>query len=458
MPLSRMYIYNSGEKENLWSNGPAGQIGGTGTTHHYTLTKASAQLKIDGSGFDDEYASFVSGPYRMEHYESVSINWSYGADANGVGSTAIFALDPSGDTKYDNYAISVDHILGSPGAGIDTVDVSSLSGEYYVYIVLETDGKPNSTYAYIDQVYFSGNIPNASSTIPLGECVCLSEIETTGFTGTLNSTFDSCGLLSFAGNQTNNYGQLGEQNYHTLNDVLTEILAYTSINGSGNNSLSNLTINSYGGPSSNYGGLSSTLSSSNLIGSGGNFETRYAFLSSVLRGSTVDSSGTTDGVSVYSVEWKRFTGRSCIILDKEYSASTTNPSGDCFSMLKPLSLGLKNGYGPLYYSECDCSINVPIYLNRDAHEDVILAVSTAQPTTNIDYSGVVVPAVVATDYVHHTGLYTIPSGSNYVNFPVTLINNSSTDLNYFNVNVLYAKTRNICQGGTYTINIVLGSG
>lgn len=456
MPLSRIYIYNSGDGGDRWDEGPGGEIFGTGTEHYFTLTKAATQLKIDGSGVGDVYTSFVSGPYNMNYYDSVSINWSYGASNDGLGSTAIFALDPSGDTPYNDYQVKVEHILGSPSTTGDTVDVTSLSGEYYIYIVLETNGKPSSTYAYTDQVYFSGDVPLASSTTNLGDCVCMGNIGLDEFTGSGNMTLGPCSASSVAG--VGNYGFLDEALSYTLEGLSYELTGYTSINGSGAGTLGGLNIAAYGGPSSNYGATSTSLSTLGINSSGGNFSTAYAFMNATFDSIGTTSSGTTSGISKYSVEWKRFSGRSCITLDKEYSASTTDPTGDCFSMLKPLALSLKSDYGPLTYVECGCSINIPIYLNRSAHEDVELSLTTSQPSANIDYSGVVVPALSGIDYVHNSGLYTIPSGSDYVNFPVTLIDNSSVVSNYFNVNVLYAKTRNICQNSAYTINIILGTG
>lgn len=457
MTLSRIYIYNSGDGNDRWSNGPYGTIP-TGNPDGFTLVKGTGQLKIDGSGFFDSHASFISGPYRMEYYDSISINWEYGSDANGAGSTAIFGIDPSGNTRFDNYDASVNYALGTIGSSTDTIDVSSLSGEYYVYIAVETNGKPTHEYAYTNQVYFSGNVPIGSTSCTNGDCICMCGGNLGPIFGSGNTTLESCVASGLAGNVENNYGLLGEPTY-TLESMSYEFLGQTSINGSGSNTLGSLSVTSYGGPATNYGAASSALGAINVNSSGGNFATKYGSLTSGLRSLEMTSSGVSSGVSRYSVEWKRFTGKSCITLDKEYSASTTDPSGDCFSMLKPMALGLQNGYGPLYYGECDCSINVPIYLNRaTANEDVTLLVETSQPTTNINYSGVVVPALSGVDYVHHSGLYTIPSGSNYCNFPVTLIDNNSAVNNYFNVRVLRATTRNICQSSPYTINIVLGSG
>lgn len=458
MTLSRIYIYNSGDEEDRWSEGPRGNFYTTGTPDSFTLTKAATQLKIDGSGVFDSHASFISGPYRMDYYDSISINWSYGADTNGAGSTAIFGIDPSGNARFDEYNSSVSYTLGTVGSSVDTIDVSSLSGEYYIYITIETNGKTDFEYVYANQVYFSGDVPVGSSSYTNNDCLCMCAGNLGPMTGSGNITLGQCIASGLSGSPETNYGFLGESTY-TLESISYELTAQASINGSGNSTLGALSITSFGGSSNNYGAVSFTLDSISINGSGGNFSTQYGLLTNSLNPLGVTASGSSSGISRYSVEWKRFTGKSCITLDKEYSGSTTTPSGDCFSMLKPDELRLKNGYGPLFYNECGCSINIPIYLNRITYQDVQLSVATYQPTINIDYSGVVVvPALSGIDYIHHTGLYTIPSGSDYCNFPVTLIDNSSVINNYFNVDIAYAKTRNICNNNTYTINIVLGSG
>lgn len=457
MPLATIHIYESGRGEERWGEGPRGNFFVTGIPDSFTLTKAPTQLKIDGTGVYYEYASFVSGPYRMEYYDSVSIDWSYGASSDGFSSSAIFAVDQNGNTPFSGYDASISWPLGSPGASVDTLDVSALSGEHYIYIAVTTNGKPASEYAHVNRVYFYGNIPAASSEHTGNDCVCYCGGNLGPITGSGNMTLGSCVASGLSGNQEDNYGILGEPTY-TLESMAYDLTGQTTIKGSGNNTLNNLRITAYGGPSTNYAAGSNSLSAINIVATGGDFSTRYGFLTSSFNSVGTTSSGVSSGVSRYSVEWKRFTGRSCITLDKEYSASTTDPSGDCFSMLKPDELRLKNGYGPLFYNECDCSINVPIRLNRITYQDVQLSVSTYQPTTNIDYSGVVVPALSGIDYIHHTGLYTIPSGSDYCDFPITLIDNSSVVNNYFNVKVAYAKTRNICHNSSYNINVILGSG
>lgn len=447
--MTNIYIYKSGYNEALWSTGP--------TDADFTLTKNTASLDIDGSGALTAQGSFVSGPFNVDLYDSISTIWSYGADTNGNFSYATFGIARSGDKRYDQYDYSVQHALGTNGTSTDTIDLTSLSGEYYVYLSVYTNGKPGHVYSEAAEVYFSGNIPYGSGNSTFDDMLCGGNITLDSAYGSGNMTLGPCSVESIGGTNAN----FAYLNSTYLDNTTYDIEGSLTILGSVSGQLSGINTNLQGTNINNAGGLTNLNSpfSLSISSSGANYSTLASFLNATLSDMSVLSSGTTSGVSRYSVEWKKFSGRACITLDKEYVASTTTPTGDCFSMLKPLALSLKNDYGPLYYNECSCSINVPIYLNRPAHQDIQLSIATSQPSINIDYSGnAVIPAVTATDYVHHTGLYTIPSGSSYVNFPVTLIDNDSPALNYFNVNVLYAKTRNICQDSTYTINIILGTG
>lgn len=454
MTVARIYIYNSGYNEDRWNEGPSGFIVGTGDAT-FTFTKEPTYLSLIESGTNYEFASIVSGPYNVDYYDSVSINWAYGANGDGLSTNAIFSVDPDPFARVGDYHSSITKVLSSSGASIDTIDLSVMSGEFYLFVTISTNGKPLSSYAYTNQVYFSGDIPAASSSVALGDFLLSGGGLMTGATGCVVSNLDSCYLNGLGGSNSENYGYLPTG--ISLDSVGTDLYGYTSIKGSGVNTLDDVRLISFGGKNNN-GALNTSISplGLNLTASGGDYSSKSGYVDFALSGLTTVSSGESSGIARYSTEWRKFSGKSCITLEKEYSYSSTKPASDCFSMVtaNPISI---NRYSNLtiYTDECACSINVPIYLNREHSEDVDLLITTVQPTISIDASGNADPALNGVDYTHNSGEYTVPSGSLYTNFPVTLLG-GSTVRNYFQVKVFTNTSRNICSTSLpTTYNIII---
>ena len=98
-------------------------------------------------------------------------------------------------------------------------------------------------------------------------------------------------------------------------------------------------------------------------------------------------------------------------------------------------------------SECDCTISIPIQINRVWSTDVDLTVqATVSPTATYNPSGETIRAAISgIDYHSVSGVVTITAGNLYENFDITLISNTEDGTkSFFNIYVTDIEYGTIC--------------
>lgn len=153
---------------------------------------------------------------------------------------------------------------------------------------------------------------------------------------------------------------------------------------------------------------------------------------------------------------ERFIGRSCNVLNLEDNKNNLTKS--CFSMLKSNPVTIYPTNKNHIVCKCDCTANIPIYLNRPNNEDVELVFKTTDGTANIIYdNNTYTPAITDEDFYAASGGMTISSGQLYGNFPVDIINNTgNSNYNYFTIDLLSNPTNNICTT-SYSFKVLINN-
>lgn len=277
-------------------------------------------------------------------------------------------------------------------------------------------------------------------------------------TGQVGSSIGNMTSISTAYSNNDLYGFVNNYQLDGIGFITDNQL---TILGSTSGNLDNLTATSIiGNSSTNFGAsYGGSLGELGLTSSGYfNFPLAGHVLTSLSDMSTINTSGGDYGSSgisgrfKYTSEQQRFIGRACNVVKLESNINKLTTS--CFSMLKsnPVTIYPTNKNHTV--CKCDCTINIPIYLNRAHTEDVELVFRTNQGVGSITYDGdVYIPAVTGQDFYSASGVVTIGSGEMYGNFPVDIINNTGNpDNTYFNISLLRNPTDNVCIS-SYNFNV-----
>lgn len=482
------YFYNSGVYQDNWSIGPTGV--------NFTLVKQSTYLEINGSGSDPSYASYVSTPINLSGQNTLTVKWRYNSTP-AEGTFAAFGIHPDPTGVWENYDVLGQAEFNSvPLNNATTINVSGYNGDYYLFAGIHTDGFYGNTNLKIDQVYSSG-IPISTGVTPNS-----GSLSYTLANLSINSSGRSTNLASLSGNLSNlptmmetsvqtsggvnvtlgglsinTYSVLGVDNFGfttwdiNLDSLTLSAESVNSVSISGYSQLNNLNVISFAATTTNIGSTNITNSpfSLNINSSGGSYPANSAFGNNTLGGATLigaiiveppvepPTGGT--GTSRYSIEKNKWWGKTNICLKKEYSASTLKLAHDCAVIIGPESLQVSSYPEPKVYTVCDCTINVPIYLNRPSSQNTQLIMSTSQQSNDIVVSGeTIVPARSGIDYIHATGLVIIPSGSLYANMSINIATSGAPVNKYFNLVCSNVKSRNACNFGAKMNILILQSG
>lgn len=285
---------------------------------------------------------------------------------------------------------------------------------------------------------------------------------------TLQDIIGLLGPVAYGHSQENNYG-LSRIDLDGISSYETS--GYLENQGSVNNTLSNFNEKyitaSFGGVSSsgtNFGSLLphplSDMYSFNT--SGVQNYTQAGYFSKSLEGllptavSGIEPTTTPSAHNfIFTKEHRKFIGRSCQILYLETVNNKIDTS--CFVMVRPDPINLDLSALQFTVQSCACATGIPICLNRAHNEDVELYLRTSTYPTNITVSGQQVrPAVTGQDFYASSGIITIPSGSRCADFNFTLLNYTGDDvMNYFQVDVLYDRTHNICLDSPISLRVII---
>lgn len=165
--------------------------------------------------------------------------------------------------------------------------------------------------------------------------------------------------------------------------------------------------------------------------------------------------GTTQGIFIFTRETEKLSGRGCVLTKQENTAQ--KPTTSCISAIKanPVAVALT---GDILVAECDCTIDIPITLNRTWSTDVDLIVIAKEKTSGYNPSGETIrPAVSGVDFHAYSGNITISAGNLFENFNVELINNTGDSTkSWFQVEVVYVEYGTICREDyNGVINVVI---
>lgn len=138
-------LYETGIFDRNWSAGP------TDVDWSGNVTKESTYLNIDTSTADECWASFIYGPIDIAGFGNLTIDWSHYSDIP-LGGMAFLAIDPSGNTAYEDHYLYFDISAGTNSPATETLNVSAESGYYYIYCGLYTTGKPSNIYLNVTKV------------------------------------------------------------------------------------------------------------------------------------------------------------------------------------------------------------------------------------------------------------------------------------------------------------------
>lgn len=159
----------------------------------------------------------------------------------------------------------------------------------------------------------------------------------------------------------------------------------------------------------------------------------------------VISRATQGDIFIFSKETEKLVGRGCVVVTKETSPG--KPTTSCISAIKAMPVKIAMPEEDILVNECDCTISVPIQLNRVWSTDVDLIVqATVSPTATYNPSGETIRAAISgVDFHAYSGSITISAGNLYENFDITLISNTGDSTkSFFNVNVVDIEYGTIC--------------
>lgn len=461
------YLYNSGLYGSDWEEGPHDPA-----IDNFSVFDEPAYLQLLGSGAFAERATLKTvGPINLTDWLELKYSYDYLASDNSVGTESFFGIATSGtavkSTDFVDYYTSYSMTTSSQNA-VETVSISGFNGNYYLYFGLYTNGKPGTTTLNLNYVRLSGDIEppldnygtvGVENTPELALYVdgIYSLVAATGLT---SSTIGNLTSISTAYSNNDYYGFVNNYQLDGIGFVADNIL---SILGSVSYNLSNLTaLSIIGNSSTNFGAVNGNSLGELELNSSGYFNIPLAGHVLTLLSDTVsiDTSGGNFGSPdpfgrfVYTSEWKRFLGRSCNVVKLESNLNKLTTS--CFSMVKSNPLTLYPINSKYTVCKCDCTANIPIYLNRVNHEDVNLVFKTNQMVGNKTIDGEsYIPAIAGEDFYSYSGSITIGSGEMYGSIPINIINNSgNSNDSYFNIILLRNPTNNICLN-SYNFNILI---
>lgn len=461
------YLYNSGLYGSDWEEGPHDPA-----IDNFSVFDEPTYLQLLGSGAFTERATLKTvGPVNLTDWLELKYSYDYFASDNSLGTESFFGLATSGtavkSTDFVDYYTSYSMTTSSQNA-IETISISGFNGNYYLYFGLYTNGKPGTTTLNLNYVRLSGDIEPP-----------VDNYGTVGVENTPELYLYVDGIYSLAaatgqvgssiGNMTSNSTAYSNNDYYGfVNNYQLDGLGFITDNqltilGSVTYNIKDLTgVSIIGASSGNFGAAYGNSLDGLGITSSGYFNLPLAghVLTSLNDTVTINTSGGdygspgTSGHFKYTSEWQRFIGRACNIVKLESSVNKLTTS--CFSMLKSNPVTIYPTDKSHTICKCDCTANIPIFLNRKSTEDVDLVFRTKQGISNINYEDKeYIPAVVGSGFYSASGEMTIPSGHMYGNFPVDIINDSG-NLNdtYFKIELLRNTSNNICYTD-YSFNVLI---
>lgn len=460
------YLYNSGLYGSDWEEGPHDPA-----IDNFSVFDEPTYLQLLGSGAVEERATLKTvGPINLTDWLELKYSFDYRASDNSLTTQSFFGISTSGtavkSTDFVDYYTSYAMTTSYQNAA-DTISISGYNGNYYLYFGLYTNGKPSNTYLNLNYVRLSGDIePPVDNYGTVGvENTPELALYVDGIyslataTGQVGSSIGNMTSISTAYSNNDYYGFV--ENYSLDGIRLTVDTILTNL-GSLTYNIKDLTgVSIIGASSGNFGAYyGNSLDGLGLSFSGySNLPLAGHVLSQLGDTATINTSGGNYGSSEpsgkfkYTSEWQRFIGRACNVVKLESSVNKLTTS--CFSMLKSNPVTIYPTDKSHIICKCDCTANIPIYLNRAHTEDVELVFKTNQRSSNITYNGSsYIPAVTGQDFYSASGTVTIGSGEMYGNFPVNIINNSGSPDSYFNISLLRNPTDNICTS-SYNFNVFI---
>ena len=461
------YLYSSGLYGSDWEEGPHDPA-----IDNFSVFDEPTYLQLLGSGAHVERATLKTvGPVNLTDWLELKYSFDYRASDNSLSTQSFFGLATSGTAVkstdfvdyYTSYAMTTSYQNAT-----DTISISGFNGNYYLYFGLYTNGKPSNTYLNLNYVRLSGDIEPP-----------IDNYGTVGVENTPELYLYVDGIYSLAaatghvgssiGNMiSNSTAYSNNDTYGFVNNYQLDRLGFTvdsqlTILGSTSGNLDNLTaLSIVGNSSENFGAAyGNSLDVLGLSSSGYfNLELTGYVLTQLSDTVTINTSGGNYGPTEpsgrfkYTSEYERFIGRACNVVKLESSVNKLTTS--CFSMLKSNPVRIYPTNKNRLICKCDCTADIPIYINRAHTEDIELVFRTNQALSSTAYNGEsYIPAIIGQDFYSASGTITIGSGEMYGNFPVDIINNTGNpDNSYFNISLLRNPTNNICTS-SYSFNVFI---
>lgn len=460
--MADLYLYNSGLYGSNWTDGPS-------YNGSFAFTDGT-ELNLHGNESSQQWGTFVTvSGVDFTGYDTLEINSSRISSAGVPVAKMFIGIASSSTAEYPSgYDILVEHNMSDSIINVtDSINIASYTGNYYIYGGTYTDGNNSTTDTYFSHVRLieSTGEPPVDNYGAVGvENTPELYLSVDGYyslataTGQVGSSIGNMTSNSTAYSNNNTYGFVNNYQLDGLGFITDNQL---TILGSTSGNLNNLTaLSIIGNTSANFGNAyESALGSVSLNASGYQNGTIAGYVLSSLRdvvtvnasGGNYGSSGTSSQFK-YTSEQQRFIGRSCNVLNLENNKVLTK---SCFSMLKPNPVTIYPKNITYEVCKCDCTVDIPIYLNRVHNEDVKLVYNTIQRVSNIIYEDeLFIPAIIDSDFYYMSGEVTVVAGNIYVNFPIDIINDTGNLNNtYFTLQFLRNTTNNICGGGNFNVVI-----
>lgn len=135
-PDAQGYIYREGQHEEMWVEGYRIGLGAQGKLpdHLYAFAEQSPSIQ--------ERTWVINQPLNLTGYDSIKID----ALTETTKGKALLVVSGNKDGSHDQEVAAEASIITGGEREIFTLDVSGLSGEYYIRIHVRTAGRGNSNY------------------------------------------------------------------------------------------------------------------------------------------------------------------------------------------------------------------------------------------------------------------------------------------------------------------------